>query len=149
MQKAAEIVTDLPRRRRRSTHAKSPGLARITNGSSLLGPEADGRSAWARRCRDVIAAHLSDLGGEANTSTAERSLIRRVAVLTTQLEILETKFAVSNGDASAKDLDLYQRTAGNLRRLLQTLGLGRRQKDVTTLGSVLRAGIERQRESTS
>jgi len=40
------------------------------------------RSPWVRRCKDVIAAHLSDLGGADNTSAAERSIIRRAAVLT-------------------------------------------------------------------
>jgi hypothetical protein len=63
--------------------------------------------------------------------------------------MLESKFAKVNGDADPRDLDLYIRASGNLRRLLQTIGLERRQKDVTTLGSVLRAGIERQRESPS
>jgi hypothetical protein len=34
---------------------------------------------WVRRCRDIIAAHLSDMGGADNTSAAERSLIRRAS----------------------------------------------------------------------
>jgi hypothetical protein len=41
--------------------------SRITNGSALL-PGVDGRSAWIRRCEDVIEAHLSDLGGEPERS---------------------------------------------------------------------------------
>jgi hypothetical protein len=130
MHKAVEVVTDLPRQRRRLAGAKSPGRARISNGSAFLGPEADGRSTWARRCRDVYHDHLSDLGGEANTSAAERSIIRRVSVLTVELERLETKFAAA-GEASERDLDLYQRSAGNMRRLLESVGLQRRQRDVT------------------
>jgi hypothetical protein len=47
----------------------------MTNGSALL-PGVDGRNAWVRRCKDVIAAHLSALGGETDTSAAERSIIR-------------------------------------------------------------------------
>src|SRR6516165_8836396 len=81
--------------------------SRVTNGSALL-PGVDGRSAWVRRCKDIIEAHLSDLGGEDNTSAAERSLIRRAAVLTTELERLEARFA-SAGEASERDLDLYIR----------------------------------------
>jgi hypothetical protein len=108
---------------------KDPQRSRITNGSALL-PGVDGRSAWVRRCRDVIEQHLSDLGGAANTSEAERSIIRRAAVLTTELERLEARFAVA-GEASPEDLDLYQRTAGNLRRLLEAIGLQRRPRDVT------------------
>jgi hypothetical protein len=46
---------------------KSRQCSRVTNGSALL-PRVDGRSAWVRRCKDIIEAHLSDLGGEHNTS---------------------------------------------------------------------------------
>jgi len=108
---------------------KDPQKSRITNGSALL-PGVDGRSAWIRRCKDVIAAHLSDLGGEDNTSAAERSIIRRASVMTVELERLEARFAVA-GKASERDLDLYIRAAGNLRRLLEAIGLRRRPRDVT------------------
>jgi hypothetical protein len=108
---------------------KNRQKSRITNGSALL-PGIDGRSPWVRRCKDVIAAHLSDLGGEDNTSAAERSLVRRCAVLTVELELLEAKFATM-GEAPPDELDLYQRTAGNLRRLLEAVGLQRRPRDVT------------------
>src|SRR5271170_739260 len=108
-------VIDPPKDRQRS---------RITNGSALL-PGVDGRSAWVRRCKDVITSHLSDLGGEDNTSAAERSIIRRASVMTVELERLEAKFAVA-GEATATDLDLYIRAAGNLRRLLESVGLERR-----------------------
>ena len=60
------------------------------------------------------------LGGESNTSTAERSIVRRASVLTVELERLEQKFALA-GQADVEDLDLYQRTAGNLRRLLEAV----------------------------
>jgi hypothetical protein len=103
--------------------------SRITNGTALL-PGIDGRSAWVRRCKDVVAAHLSDLGGTDNTSAAERSIVRRASTLTVELERLEAKFAAA-GEASADDLDLYQRTAGNLRRLLEAVGLQRRTRDVS------------------
>jgi hypothetical protein len=121
---------------------KSYGRSRLTNGSKLL-PGIDGRSPWVRRAKDVIAAHLSDLGGTDNTSAAERSIIRRAAVLTVELERLEAKFATA-GEASADELDIYARVAGNLRRLLEAIGLQRRAKDVTglSLGEVLRRGID-------
>ena len=76
---------------------KHPGRLRITNGSAFL-PGTDNRGPWIRRCKDVIAAHMSDLGGEDNTSAAERSIIRRVGVLTAELEHLEVRFA-SAGEA--------------------------------------------------
>ena len=50
--------------------------------------------------------------------------------MTVELERLETRFA-SAGGASVEDLDLYQRTAGNLRRLLEAVGLRRRAKEVS------------------
>jgi hypothetical protein len=90
----------------------------------------DGRSVWARRFRDIIDEHVADLGGHDAVSAAERSLIRRAAALSVELERLETRFAL-DGEASPQDLDLYQRTAGNLRRLLETVGLERRAKEIT------------------
>ena len=101
--------------------------SKITNGKLLNG--VDGRSPWVRRCKDIIASHMSDLGGEDNTSAAERSLIRRAAVMTTELEMLEAKFA-NAGSAKSEDLDLYVRASGNLRRLLESVGLQRRSKEV-------------------
>lgn len=122
------------------------GKSRITNGSALL-PGIDGRNAWVRRAKDVIAAHLSDLAGEDNTSVAERSIIRRAAVLTVQLEQLEAKFALANGEASANELDLYARTSSTLRRLLEAVGLQRRARTVgPSLGDLLRADLNQQRE---
>jgi hypothetical protein len=123
---------------------KAKGQSRITNGTRLL-PGIDGRSAWVRRCKDLIAAHIADLGGESNTSAAERSIVRRAAVLTTELELLEAKFAAA-GSASSDDLDLYARTSGNLRRLLEAIGLQRRARDIgPTLGDLLREDAIRQR----
>jgi hypothetical protein len=124
--------------------------SKITNGSVLV-PGVDQRSPWVRRCKDVIASHLSDLGGLDNTSAAERSIIRRASCLTVELERLEGRFAAAN-EASDSDLDLYQRTAGNLRRLLEAVGLQRRSKEVggLSLGDLMRLDIEdRRREAAS
>ena len=90
----------------------------------------DGRGTWARRLRDLIELHLNDLGGPDAVSSAERSIVRRAATLTVELEHLEARFALA-GEAEAADLDLYQRTAGNLRRLLEAVGLERRARDIT------------------
>jgi hypothetical protein len=111
------------------TRPKNPQKSRITNGSALL-PGVDGRSPWVRRCKDIISQHLVDLGGEDNCSSAERSIVRRCAVLTTELERLEAKFAVA-GEATSDDLDLYQRMTNTLRRSLEAIGLQRRPRDVT------------------
>ena len=115
----------------------STNRARITNGKTLL-PNVDGRSAWARRFRDIVSAYASDQGGDDHLSQGRRSIIRRCACLQTELEILETKFALAGG-AEAGDLDLYQRAAGNLRRLIDSLGMDRKPRDITSLGDILSA----------
>jgi hypothetical protein len=105
----------------------SPRLrSRVTNGSSLL-PELDGRSLWARRYRDLIALHVSDLGGEAGVSQAQLSLIRRAAALTVELERWEARFAADDG-APAEALAVYQRCLNSLRRTLEALGLDRKAR---------------------
>src|SRR5689334_6098600 len=98
----------------------APSLSAIrsakSNGTRLL-DHCDHRSARMRRLRDLIGMHISDLGGEDACSTAELSIVRRAALLTLELEVLESKFE-HEGEASPKQLDCYQRTANSLRRLL-------------------------------
>jgi hypothetical protein len=101
------------------------GRSAVTNGSRLL-PGIDGRSPWVRRCRDVIAAHLCDLP---DASVSERSIIRRASVMTTELERMEAQFATV-GEADPAALDLYARVAGNLRRLLESVGLKRQARNI-------------------
>jgi hypothetical protein len=114
----------------------------VTNGRRLFAEGGNMRSPWVRRFRDVQHLHLSDLGGPAAVSEAENSLLRRVAVLTVELERLEAKFSATL-DSDAADLDLYQRMTNTLRRLLETLGIKRRPRDVTPdLDSYLKANYE-------
>jgi hypothetical protein len=118
----------------------------ITNGSRWLN-NADGRSTWVRRAKDVLRALIIDLGGDDMASTAEAALARRCAVLVAQAEMLEQQFAAAEGKADIADLDAYLKTANTLRRLLQTLGLQRRAKDIgPTLGDIIRADHLAQRE---
>jgi hypothetical protein len=96
------------------------------NGPTLL-PGIDGRNAWVRRARTVIREHLSDIP---EPSAGERSIIRRAGVLTVELERLEAQFALADA-TDPEAVDLYARVAGNLRRLLEAVGLQRRTRDVT------------------
>lgn len=122
--------------------------SRVTNGSAVL-PGVDGRSVWMRRLRDLIDLHVSDLGGDAAVSAAERSIVRRAATLTVELERMEGAFALA-GEAAPDALDLYQRTAGNLRRLLESVGLERRARDVTpSLSQYLASKAAKPAESPS
>ena len=62
-------------------------------------------------------------------SEGERSIVRRIAVLTTELERMEEKFAKAD-EINGQELDLYQRTAGSLRRLLESVGVQRRPRPI-------------------
>jgi hypothetical protein len=121
----------MPATRRVTALRKPEARSRITNGKALLSG-LDGRCVWARRMSDLISLHILDLGGADAASEAELSLVRRAATLTVELELLELKFAKAGG-ADTADLDLYQRAANSLRRLLETVGLKRRPKDITPL----------------
>jgi hypothetical protein len=102
----------------------------ITNGSKvLLG--VDHRSPWMRRLQDLINHHAMDLGGPDAISHAETLLIRHAAVLELQLEMMSAGWGQNQGEASPRALETYQRTTNTLRRLLETLGLERRAKDIT------------------
>src|SRR5688500_16455594 len=65
-----------PKRRRNKESGAMLARSRVTNGSALL-PEIDGRSLWARRYKDLINLHLTDLGGEAAASEGEKAIVRR------------------------------------------------------------------------
>jgi len=142
MEAAANSSADRAQVERPKDRQKS----RITNGSALL-PGVDQRCAWVRRAKDVIAAHLSDIQ---NPTAAERSIIRRAAVLTVELERLEAQFAVA-GEADPETLDLYGRTSGNLRRLLEAVGIQRRDaRDITpSLADIIRADRAAQHEQAA
>jgi hypothetical protein len=129
-----------PALRRPATPRKPTQRSRVTNGKSLFVRGGNGRGPWARRMRDIVEAHVSDIGGATTASEAQRSIIRRIATLTVELERIEAKFAIGTGDNL---LDVYQRTAGNLRRLLESIGLERRSRDITpTLAEYLDARAE-------
>jgi hypothetical protein len=100
--------------------------SKVTNGSALF-VEADGRGPWPRRFKDLIAAHVADLGGVDGLSEAQKQLVRRAVTMEIELERMEGQLA----EGSAVDLDSYGRNANSLRRILETLGLKRVAKDVT------------------
>jgi hypothetical protein len=123
------MAENTPSDRRGNARRPPATRSRISNGSAVL-PGVDGRSTWVRRLRDLIALHLSDLGGEDAVSEAERSIIRRAATLTVELERMESIFALA-GEAKPDQIDLYQRTANTLCRHLDRVGISRRPRDVT------------------
>jgi hypothetical protein len=92
--------------------------------------EGDGQSQWARRWRDLVELHEADLGRGTCLSEAQASLCRRAATIEIELEALEG--ALSEGRTVS--LDEYARAAGHLRRILETLGIRRRARDLTLDG---------------
>ena len=86
----------------------------------------------------MIADQVSDLGGADMISSAEMILIRRAAMMCLQAELQEQSWAENGGEASPRQLDGYARNASSLRRILESLGLRRRPRDVTpSLGEYL------------
>jgi hypothetical protein len=97
----------------------------VTNGKRLF-VEGKQNTKWARRYRDLVAGHISDLQGGDGMSEAQLSLIKRASTIELELEQMEGK--LSKG--LQIDLDLFTRSAGHLRRILETLGLERRPKQI-------------------
>jgi hypothetical protein len=112
---------------RTAESSRSPLLrSRISNGTALL-PSGDGRSSYARRLRDLIQAHEAELGGQ--LTSGQHALVRRAAALQVELERIEDTFAAHDGVAPVALIETYQRAAGSLRRLLDSLGLLERRTD--------------------
>src|SRR6478736_10473835 len=105
----------------------------VTNHADLL-PGLDGRSALARRFRDLVNAFVADMGGLDHCSEVRLGLVRRLAATTVQAEMLEARMV--NGEAI--DIATLCTLASTTVRLSQRLGLERRTRDVTpSLGQYL------------
>jgi hypothetical protein len=98
--------------------------AKITNGSRLL-PGTDGRSASARRYRDLIADFGRDLGAFESLSTAELAMVRQAAALVVKVEQLQV--GIVNGDVI--DTDELVRLMNASTRILLALGVKRRKRE--------------------
>ncbi|TIW46191.1 MAG: hypothetical protein E5V71_05055 [Mesorhizobium sp.] len=112
--------------------------SKLTTHEGFL-PDVDMRSSWARRFRDAVALHASDMGGSENLTEAQRSIIRRMALIQTELEFSEMKIAQAREDDHEPGgirLDRYRQMSETLRRLAESLGLhaGRHARDVTPRG---------------
>jgi hypothetical protein len=107
---------------------KTRTRSRVTTGRAVF-VEGDGNSRWARRYRDLIAAHCQDLGGVDVLSAAQLSLIRRASAIELELEQAEGRLSMGE----QVDLDTFGRATSHLRRLFEVLGLQRRARDVMTL----------------
>jgi len=104
-----------------------PRIARQGYIRFLTMRDLDGRSRAAARCRELARELEVDLGGADRLSTAQRQLIQRAAVLAAQLEDFETRWCLGE----VVELPDYLQAINVQRRLLVSLGLERRARDVT------------------
>src|ERR1700724_2406238 len=115
---------------------RTPRRRKMSNGSKLL-PMTDGRSATARRFKDLVEDIAADLGGKAMLSEGQRQLIRRAAMLSAECERQE---ALSARGEAEFNCELYGTMCDRLGRLFGRLGLERKPRDVTpTLSDYLQA----------
>ena len=106
--------------------------SKVTNGKTLFPTPVDGRSATFRRFRDILAELSSDMGGD--PTEAQTQLARRAAALAAWCEQEEARFVLGE----EFDVAAYGTAANTLRRLLSTIGLERKARDITpTIGSYL------------
>lgn len=114
---------------------KPRGRSRVSNGSQLLAG-IDGRSAQARRYRDILNSLREHLGG--NPSAAQEVIIRRVATLASWAEARE---AAALAGTEELDIGPFITACNSLRRLIQDLGLEALARDITPdLASYLKQG---------
>ncbi len=102
--------------------------ARATN--SIFAFPGNGRTAEARRFKDVLGGLLRDLGkSEADLSDTMKVQLRNTALLTVQVEQLHER--VMAGEP-ADVIDLLVRQQGLLNRMHWMLGLSRRKRNTLT-----------------
>lgn len=128
------MTTDKPARptgRKRTAPAKAAGKARLRTLDAL-----DHRTAAARRALDLVSALTVDLGGADNLSAGQVQLVQRAALLGAYIEDCEARWVA--GDSI--DVTEWLAACNTQKRILQTLGLERRARDVTPRLSEILAG---------
>ena len=130
------VITGLPAK----TIAKPEARSRVSNGKDLFLEGVDGRSALARRYRDIFAQLTQRHGGD--PFEAQSIIIRRATQLAVWCEQAEA------GAAGGKPLNIgeYATATNTLRRRLLDLGLERRMRDITP-GSTLLGEVAKTKET--
>ena len=91
----------------------SKGRSRVANGSTLWIDGVDGRSAEARRFRDVLAALVREAFHDDPTE-AQRQLSRRAAALIVWTEMLEARLAAGEWTAGFNPRPVDEHELGRL-----------------------------------
>jgi hypothetical protein len=98
--------------------------SRLSNGTKLL-PDLDGRSAMARRFKDITSAVLTDQGERVSESRMQ--LVRRFAAACVMAEQMES--ALVRGEQI--DVTEHGLLCSTLVRIAQRIGINRVPKNVT------------------
>ena len=117
----------------------------FTTGFQLLTmADVDARSnRTARQMKAVTRALSSDLGGD-DLPVAQRMLVQRVAMLSALCTHNEA-ILLNGGTVSISDYVSMTQTLARLLKLLSP-GLRRVPREITTLGDLLRADLDEQRQ---
>jgi hypothetical protein len=124
MENAALLPPDHPRPLAGRRYQRS----RITNNADLL-PGWKGTSAPARRFKDLVNNYIVDSGGIDLISEIKLGLLRRLAAIVVQCELLEASMV--NGEKV--DITTLCTLSSTALRLSMRLGLERKAKPVETL----------------
>lgn len=127
-------MEELPGVRAHTAPRAAAARSAVANGTKLHIEGVDGRTALARRYRDLVGMITRDLGGEEPAQTKQQ-LIRRAASLSVWCEQQEAKMA------GGEDVEIgpYTTACNSVRRLLIDVGLERVAKDVTDIAAYLKA----------
>jgi hypothetical protein len=104
--------------------------------------ELDGRTAAAQRAASLVAGLEADLGGKDSLSVGMHELVKRVALVGALCEDAEVCWL----EGKPIDVGHYALLANAQRRLLLTLGLDRRPRDVTDYDDNDEIGLEVERQ---
>jgi hypothetical protein len=89
--------------------------------------DLDGRTRAVQMVRATITALEADLGGADHLTTGESQIVKRAALTGAMLEDLAVRWL----SGEPVDPALYATLSNSERRLLETVGLKRRPRDVT------------------
>ena len=121
---------------------RSPTVrSKITNGKQLLA-NVDGRTADARRYRDLCMSLADDIGGTSSLTEAQRALVRQAAAMIVQSETLQS--AIVRGEIV--DSEQLTRLANAATRILSRLGLKKPAEPTPSLADYLSAISEAKAE---
>jgi hypothetical protein len=115
-------------------NSRSRRMSKVTTGHRLF-VEGDGRSAWALRWKDLILAHVSDLGSPETLSEAQISLIRRASAIECEIEAIEGRLS----EGQPFDVHQYARLVGVLCRLFELVGIRRLAKPLDPQAELIKA----------